>query len=187
MFFRIGSGGACPQHEARLEDYLEKLRAGRALGVDLELTAHLAVCRGCRRAIEEAQQGGRLVSEGREALPESLTEDPFFASRVAARIRGYDATRVAAADFWPALETLSLRLSAAALAVALVLAGWASWQGRAAQGSLPPSQEVARARIAPGEVRQVSARVLFPEMKRPPDNAGEAMLILASTENGRQR
>lgn len=184
MFFRKGSRGACPQNEALLEDTLEKLRSNRPLALDLELTAHLAGCAGCRRALEEAQQASGLLSKGRAALPESLTGDPFFASRVAARIRAYEAARVAGADFWPALETLSLRLSAAALSVALMLAGWAAWQRQAA-----PAQPVdaMRARSNGTETRAVETRVLFPEMKRPPANAGEAMMVLASTENGRQR
>lgn len=187
MFYRMRSRGACPQYEARLEEYVERLRSNRTLGADLELTAHIAVCRGCRRAVDEAQQAGALMAKGCEALPESLRDDPFFAGRVAARIRAYDATRAPGTEFWPALETLSLRLSAAALSVAVVLAGWASWQDRAGRAARVASPEAVRARSGAVEVRPVSARVLFPEMKRPPDNAGEAMLILASTENGRQR
>jgi hypothetical protein len=185
MWFTRGSGGACPQLEAQLEEYLERLQENRALGADPEITAHLAVCRGCRRAIEEAQGASRLLSAARAPAPESLIADPFFASRVMARIRGYAGAPLAVAEFWPALETLALRLSAAALAVTVVLAGWASWQGRQAR---PAAQEIARARSTSAvEMRTVSARVLFPEMKRPPDNPGEAMMVLASTENGRQR
>lgn len=184
MFYRMRSRGACPQYEARLEEYVEKLRSSRPISADLELTAHIANCRGCRRAIDEAHAAAGLLARSCEPLPESLADDPFFAGRVAARIRAYDAARVTNSDFWPALETLSLRLSAVALIAALALAAWDSWPGRAVPAAAP---EIARARATAGEARTVSARVLFPEMKRPPDNAGEAILILASTENGRQR
>jgi predicted anti-sigma-YlaC factor YlaD len=184
MFFRQKNRGACPQYEARLEDHLESMRASGPLSVDPDLTAHLASCQGCRRAMGEAEAAGRLLREARQALPESLASDPFFANRVAARIRAYETSRIAPADFWPALETLSLRLSAAALSVALLLGAWAAWQQQAVPAAAPAS---ARANTPGVDVRPVETRYLFPEMKRPPANGGEAMMVLASTENGRQR
>ena len=184
MFFRIGSRGACPQYEARLEDHLVDMRVGGPIAVDPELTVHMADCEGCRRALAEAVGASVLLRKGREALPESLLDDPFFASRVMARVRAYETARVAGADFWPALETLSLRLSAAALSVAMLLGAWAAWQRQAAPVATPES---ARVRTTLPDARTLETRYLFPEMKRPPANAGEAMMVLASTENGRQR
>ena len=184
MFFDKINRGACSQMEARLEDYLGRLHAERPQFADEELTVHLAGCEGCRRAIEEARAGSELLVAGRAAAPESRLSDPFFASRVMARIRAYEAGRAAGADFWPALESLSLRLSAAALSAALLLGGWAAWQWQALRA---PGPQSAQARVMAGEPRQPETRVLFPEMKRPPQDAGEAMLVMASTEKGRQR
>ena len=184
MFFRRENRRACPQYEARLEDHVETMRTGGPIALDADLTVHLVGCANCRRALDQAQEAGDLLLAAREALPESLTGDPFFAGRVAARIRAYEAARVAAADFWPALETLSLRLSGAALSAALILGAWAAWQGQ----TVPAAQVQSPRGLTMGaETRPVESRYLFPEMKRPPANAGEAMMVLASTENGRQR
>jgi hypothetical protein len=170
--------------ESRLEDYLSRLSADGPQFADEELTVHLAGCEGCRRAVEEARTVSTLLLAGRAAAPDSRVSDPYFASRVMARIREYEAARAAGAEFWPALESLSLRLSGAALSAALILGGWAAWQWQTVRTSAAQS---AQARSIAGEPRPVESRYLFPEMKRPPANAGEAIMVLASTENGRQR
>lgn len=184
MFFEMRSRGACPQMEARLEDYLSRLSADGPQFADEELTVHLAACHGCRRAVEEARTVSALLLAGRASAPDGMLSDPYFASRVMARIRAYEAARASGAEFWPALESLSLRLSGAALSAALILGGWAAWQWQALRTSAAQSAQV---RSIAGEQRQPETRVLFPEMKRPPQNAGEAMLVMASTEQGRQR
>ena len=82
---------ACAQNEARLEDYLGRLREGVALAADTELIAHLDGCAGCRGALEDARQSSALLLQGRPPLPASLTDDPFFASRVSSHIRALEA------------------------------------------------------------------------------------------------
>jgi len=192
MFFTNRKNKACAQNEARLEDYLGRLREGVALAADTELIAHLDGCAGCRGALEDARQSSALLLQGRPPLPASLTEDPYFASRVSAHIRALDgmrgdAARVRNADFWPTLEVLSLRFAGVALSAAMILGAWAAWQDQPARTAETRRRSAITAAGAAGEQRRVEARVLFPEMKRPPDNAGEAMLVFASSETGRQR
>lgn len=193
MFLEKRKNKACAQNEARLEDYLGWLREGGALAADTELIAHLEGCAGCRGALEDSRQSSALLLQGRPPLPASLTEDPFFASRVSAHIRALDgmradAARVRSADFWPTLEVLSLRLAGVALSAAMILGAWAAWQDLPARNAETARTHNATTALgAAGEQRRVEARVLFPEMKRPPDNAGEAMLVFASSETGRQR
>jgi hypothetical protein len=184
MFFEMSNRGACSQMAARLEDYVGRLSAEGPQFADEELTVHLAGCERCRRAVEEARTVSALLLAGRGAAPDSRLSDPYFASRVMARIREYETARAAGAEFWPALESLSLRLSGAALSAALILGAWAAWQWQTVRTSAAQS---AQARSIAGEPRQPETRVLFPEMKRPPQDAGEAMLVMASAEQGRQR
>lgn len=169
----------CRRFEARLEDRLESLRWDLPVPVDGELSAHLDSCGNCRAALEDARAASTLLRAGSEPLPESLTGDAYFASRVAARLRAGESEQAARTDFWPALEFLSLRLTAAALSLALLLGAWAAWtsRGGAVQvvgpGRARPSPESVRSR--PGE-----ARVLFPETSRQPVTGDEVVLTLVS-------
>ncbi len=171
------SAKACARLEARLEDHLEGLLADAPAVADDELAAHLATCTACREAVEEARWGSDILRAGREPLPESLTASPFFAARVAAHIRADRERAELAGEFWPALESLALRLTGAALSATLLLAAWAAWGGI---GARRPALETTRTR--PTEVRS-----LFPEAVRQPANADEVMLTLVSADDGRQR
>ncbi len=171
----------CRRFEARLEDRLESLRWDLPVPVDRELSAHLDSCGNCRAALEDARAASALLRAGIEPLPDSLTGDAYFARRVAARLLAAGSGHAARADFWPALEFLSLRLTAAALSLALVLGAWAAWTSRrgavqvAGPGRVRPGLESVRSR--PGE-----ARVLFPETTRQPVTGDEVVLTLVSAD-----
>ncbi len=171
----------CRRFEARLEDRLESLRWELPVPVDHELSAHLEVCEKCRMALEDARAACALLQAGSEPLPESMTSDPYFASRVAARVRAAESDHAGNTDFWPALEFLSLRLTAGALSLALILGAWAAWAGRgssaqlAGRGRTRPAVEAVRGRA--GE-----ARVLFPETSRQPASGDEVVLTLVSSD-----
>lgn len=177
----------CRRFEARLEDRLESLRWELPVPVDRELSAHLESCQNCRLALEDARAAGALLRAAYEPVPESLTGNPYFASRVSARLRRAEGQQVAGTEFWPALEFLSLRLTAGALTLAILLGAWTIWIG------WPGSQQLAtggRARPGVESVRSRSgeARVLFPETSRQPASADEVVLTLVSADDrGGQR
>lgn len=161
---------ACPEFEARLEDYLEALEAAPSARPDPDLAAHLAACAPCREAFNLACGAGPLVRESALAVPESLAADPFFAARVGARIRE-QAGR--AGEFLPLLETVSLRLMAAALSLALFL-GVLSASGI----TRVRRQTVARSRAA-------DFRVISSEVNPAPVNPDDVAIALLSSERGR--
>lgn len=171
MWFFNRSGGACPAFEARLEDYLEALDAGAPLRPDPDLAVHLADCARCRQALELASHAGALVREFAIPVPGSLAGDPFFAARVSARIRE-NAGR--AGDFWPQLESVSIRMMAYAASLAILLGALS------ASGFARISQPVV------ASLRPADFRVMSPEANPAPVNPDDVAVALLSSESGRQ-
>ena len=161
---------ACPDYEARLEDFLEALEASPSAQPDPALAAHLSACAACRDAFELACAAGPLVREAAIPVADSLSGDPFFAGRVGARIR----ERVGrSSEFLPLLETASLRLMAAALTVALFL------------GALSASGVTRSIRPAPASFRTADLRAVSPEVNPAPANPDAVVYALLTSERGR--
>jgi hypothetical protein len=163
--------GACRAFEARLEDYLETLDAGAPLRPDPDLAIHLAECARCRQALDLASHAGPLVREFAIPVPGSLAGDPFFAARVSARIRE-NAGR--AGEFWPQLESVSIRMMAYAASLAILL------------GALSASGFARLAPPAAVRLRPPDLRVLSPESNPAPVNPDDVAVALLSSERGRQ-
>ena len=163
------SDQACPQFEARLEEYLEALEAAPSARPAPDLAGHLAACAGCREAFDLACAAGPLVREAAIAVPDSLAADPFFAARVGARIREQAAR---APEFLPMLQTISLRLMAAALTAALFL------------GAISASGV---ARVSPRSASRLRAsdlRAISSNSNPTPVNPDEVIIALFSASGG---
>jgi predicted anti-sigma-YlaC factor YlaD len=119
MWFLSSRNSACRAFEAQLEDLLEAgLEARPGARPNAALAAHLSSCPACREAFDAARESSSFVRQYAIRVPDALAGDPFFATRVSARIRE-NARR--AGDFWPQLETVSLRLMAYAMSLAILL------------------------------------------------------------------
>jgi hypothetical protein len=172
MWFRPKNDRACRAMEGRLEEYLEQREADPSAKPAFEVAEHLAGCDPCRLTIQDARELNALVRAGREPLPESVALDPFFAARVGARLRE-QARR--SGDFWPQLETVSLRLMAAGLSVAVLLGAMAAW-------GVPRGPRTVAARLRPADVHAIS-----PELNPAPASPDDVVVALWSTERGRQQ
>ncbi len=162
---------ACPKFEARLEDYLEALEAQPSAKPDPSLASHLSACPDCREAFNLACAAGPLVREGALAVPDSLAADPFFASRVGARLRAQSGR---SGEFLPLLQSVSLRFMAAALSVGLLL------------GALSASGYTRAARQAVGRIRGSDVLVISRNSNPAPVNPDDVVIALLSSERGRQ-
>ena len=161
---------ACSGYEAPMEEYLEALQEDSAARPAPELARHLAACAECRGALDEVREVSALVRESALRAPAALLEDPYFAVRAAARAR--ESLR-RGGDFWRLLEAFSLRFTAAALAVALMLGAMAVWgpQRSSAQTMvrLLPVESALRspeASPARGSADDVVAAMLSPTKQR---------------------
>ena len=172
MWFFSSKNRACSVFEAPLDDFLEALETNTGARPPSALAAHLAACPACREALDAAQEAGALVREHAIRVPASLANDPFFATRVAARIRE---NARHASDFWPQLETVSLRLMAYALSLALLLGALS------ASGITRTTQQTA------GRVPPAGPRATSLEANPTPVNPDEVVVALLSSEQGRQR
>lgn len=178
FFSRNKGEGACRAFEPMLEEHLEALDDAPGARPAPALDAHLAGCAACRDALDAAREAGALVREAAVPVPDSLAGDPFFAVRVGARIRE---SMGRSGEFWPQLQTVSLRLMPYALSLALLLGALsASGFTRRYQRSM------ARARAAVS--RADASRAISPEFADPaPVNPDEVVVALLSSERGRQR
>jgi predicted anti-sigma-YlaC factor YlaD len=175
MWFFSRNPGACRAFEASLEEHLEALDTAPGARPGPALAEHLGTCATCREALDAAREVGTLVREGAMRVPESLANDPFFAVRVGARIRE---NMGRSGEFWPQLETVSLRFMAYALSLAVLL-GALSASGVTRTS---PSRDFGTARLRPADPRAIS-----PESNPAPVNPDEVVVALLSSERGRQR
>ena len=171
MSFFNRSDRACRAFDAQLEDYLEALQAGSAVRPDAALAAHLAACPRCGQALDGARASAALVREFAIPVPDSLAQDPFFAARVAARIRENSGR---AGEFWPQLESVSIRMMAYALSLAVLL------------GALSASGFARMAQPAAG-LRPADPRAVSLASGPAPVNPDEVVIALLSSERGRQQ
>jgi predicted anti-sigma-YlaC factor YlaD len=171
MWFFSRNKGACRAFEAPLEEYLEALDVVPGARPSADLAAHLAGCAVCREALDAAREAGALVREGAIPVPGSLAEDPYFAVRVGARIREHLGH---SGEFWPQLESISLRMMAYALSLAVLL------------GALSASG-VTRTAPQSTRLRPADPRAISPESNPAPVNPDEVVVALLSSERGRQR
>ncbi|HKO03508.1 MAG TPA: hypothetical protein VJW51_02110 [Candidatus Acidoferrales bacterium] len=171
MWFFNKTDGACPAFEVRLEEYLEGLQPGSVAHPDPVLATHLAGCLRCREALDQAREASALVREFAIPVPDSLAHNPFFAARVAARIRENSGR---AGEFWPQLESVSIRMMAYALSLAVLLGALS------ASGFARLSQPAASLR--PADPRAISLA-----SGPAPVNPDEVVIALLSSERGRQQ
>jgi len=162
---------ACPEFEARLEDYLQALETSPSARPAPDLAAHLSACAACREAFDLACSAGPLVREGAIPVPESMAANPFFVSRVGALVREHS---VRAGEFLPLLQTVSLRLMAAAATLALFL-------GALSAAGVTRSGQQAATRGRASDVRAISS-----ESNPATVNPDEVVIALLSSERGRQ-
>ena len=165
------SDRACRAFEARLEDYLESLDSVPAARPDPALAAHLGACPACRTAFDLASQAGPLVRHAGLSVPDSLVSDPFFAARVSARIREHAGR---SGEFLPQLQTVSLRVLAYAMSLAVLL------------GALSAAGVTRTNRLPAGAVRPAGLRAVSPEVNPAPANPDDVVIALLSSERGRQ-
>ncbi len=165
------SDRACRAFEARLEDYLESLDSASAARPDPALAAHLAACSGCREAFDLASQAGPLLRQAGLSVPDSLASDPFFAVRVSARIREHAGR---SGEFLPQLQTVSLRVMAYALSLAVLL------------GALSAAGVTRTSRTPAPRLRTAGLRAVSPEVNPAPANPDDVVIALLTSERGRQ-
>jgi predicted anti-sigma-YlaC factor YlaD len=158
---------ACREFEALLEDSL----AGQLEGPAGErLSLHLSSCDACRKALQAAGAGGRLIQFARQPVEEPGT---VFTRRVMAAIREEEARRSLAWNFWRPVEVLALRLSlTAGLALALLL-GYGMMYSRI---SAPADVEIAS---------QPGNHDLFPEPMQRPITHDEVLMNIADQSHGK--
>jgi len=157
-------GEACPEYEAKLEDYL----GGELSGADArELGEHLKSCGACAAALENAAASVRLLRFA-EATP---GPGPAFARVVMARIRSEQEALREPRGFWQPFVSLAWRFAAtAALALALMI-----------------TYDVKRRDAAPtvASVRQSEVRDLFTsEADRVPNSRDEVLIMVAEQDHG---
>ena len=161
----------CRAFEVRLEDYLESLDASPAARPDAGLAAHLDSCSACREALELARMAGPLVRERAVHVAEQLAADPYFASRVSARIREQLGR---SGEFLPQLQSVSIRVMAYALSAAVLL------------GALSAAGVTRANRPAAAVLRPAGLRALSPEANPAPANPDDVVIALLTNERGRQ-
>ena len=158
--------GACPEYEAKLEDFL----GGELLGAEKkEVTEHVQNCSGCRSAMEEAGASSRLLS----FMDVSPDPGPAFARIVMARIRTEEVAARQSRGFWQPFVSLAWRFAATA-AVALVV-------------MVTYDVRFHRAGAAPGDsaVRQSDTRDLFTtDADRVPTNRDDVLMMVAEENHG---
>jgi anti-sigma factor RsiW len=161
------NSNACPEYEAKLEDYL----SGQLLGANATAVAeHLARCGPCRAEVEQAAAAVRLL-----AVAEP-TPDPGagFARITMARIRREVAAAEEARGFWQPFVALAWRFAATVtVALALVL----SYEA-VRQHQTPAGASVAEARA--NDMRYMFAN----EADRVPSNRDDVLIMVAEGKNG---
>jgi len=167
LFNREDAAGACGAYEAALADHLE---AGPRSRPSAALAAHLESCAACSEALALAREGGALVRDHAIAVPPSLADDPYFATRVSARIREHGRH---SGDFLPQLETASLRLMAYALSLAVLLGALT------ASGVTRSSQTVAGRRAS-------GVRTASFDANPAPVNPDDVILAVLTTQGGQR-
>jgi anti-sigma factor RsiW len=157
---------ACPQYEARLEDFV----SGELSGADArDLTQHLKSCAGCSAALEDAAVSTRLLRLA-EASPDP---GPAFGRTVMARIRSEQEVAREPRGFWQPFISLAWRFAATAtLALALMVTYDVRWHQ---EGSVPGTASVRQ-----GEVHDLFTT----DADRVPTNRDDVLIMVAEENHG---
>lgn len=164
-------GLACPEYEARLEDYLSGALTGPdARDVAKNLAEHLKVCAGCRAALDAASSSARLL---RWAQP-TPDPGPEFTHNLMARIRAHQEQSAGEKNLWKLFVPLAWRFAATATLALLALV---AYDVRTSRNQPQPNVALVRA----GEARDI-----FPDPSGLPRNRDEVLMMVAETNHGNQ-
>jgi anti-sigma factor RsiW len=157
--------GACPEYEAKLEDFL----GGDLSGAEKrEVTEHLQSCSACRTAVNHADGSSRLLS----FMDASPDPGPAFARIVMARVRTEEAARQSR-GFWQPFVSLAWRFAATA---ALALVVMVTYDVRFHQAGAAPGGPT---------VQQGDTRDLFTtDADRLPTNRDDVLIMVAEENHG---
>lgn len=158
-------GRACPDYEARLEDFL----SGELSGAEKrEVADHIKSCVSCKAAMDEAQMSARLLR-----LMETSPDPGLAFSRIVmARIRSEEVARQPR-GFWQPFVSLAWRFAATA---ALALVVMVTYDVTSHQVTTEPA----------GPVAQAQLRDMFTtDATSTPANRDEFLLVSAEAENGK--
>ena len=161
-------GRACPDFEARLEDFL----SGRLSGADKrEVADHIQSCASCKAAMDDAQMSLRLLRL-MEAAPDP---GPAFSRIVMARIRTEEVARQSR-GFWQPFVSLAWRFAAtAALAfVVMVTYDVASHRPSAVDTNGPVAEQ--------SQIRDMFTT----DANAVPANRDDMFMLASETENGKR-
>lgn len=159
-------GRACPDYEAKLEDFL----SGELPGAEKrEVSDHIKACVSCKRALDEAQMSSRLL----QLMDMSPDPGPAFSRVVMARIRSEEVARQSR-GFWQPFVSLAWRFAATA---ALALVAMVTYDVTSHQVTSEPTAPVAQAQL----------RDMFTtDATSTPASRDEFLLVSAESENGKR-
>jgi anti-sigma factor RsiW len=107
-------GNACPEYEAKLEDFL----SGGLSGTDKrDVAEHLQGCASCKAALDEAAMSARLL----RLMEASADPGPAFSKIVMARIRSEQEASRQPRGFWQPFVSLAWRFAATAALAFVVM------------------------------------------------------------------
>jgi len=157
---------ACPEYEARLEDFL----SGKLSGTEKrEVVAHLRGCVSCKKAIEDAEASSRLL----RLMDVSPDPGPAFSRMVMVRIRSEQEGSRQPRGFWQPFVSLAWRFAATA---ALGLVAMVTYDVTSHQAPTPSNAIVAQ---------QTPIRDLFTtDADRVPANPDDVIVMVAETKHG---
>lgn len=156
---------ACPQYEAALEDQLQGTLRGPEAAM---LAEHLAICTGCRAALEDATVSARLLAIAEPA------PDPGagFSRIVMARIR-QELQTTESRSIWRPVVSVAWRFAASAAFALVLLASFDL--GRHSQ--FVSDQAV----VADNRMPEI-----VPERPSLPVDRDDVLLMMADTSHGKQ-
>jgi predicted anti-sigma-YlaC factor YlaD len=161
---------ACEGYEALLEDYL----SGDLDGSDrARVERHLAVCVGCKQALDNATSGNRLLESVCRFSDRAPAVGPNFSHLVMARIRIIEAVAQEGFSFWQPFVSLAWKFAAtAAFGLALLLTYTVSGTDRR-------ETEVAA-------VSQLDNQDIFsPDPTTPPADRDEVLMMVTGSDYGK--
>lgn len=159
---------ACSTYEPLLEDYLSSSLSNDA---SQNVEGHLASCRGCSAALEDARAGARLLGFSGALSQDVAAPAPAFARRVMARIHEYQAAHEAS-SFWHPFVGLAWKFAAtAALALLIMVTYAASNSGRNQAQVAPAAQAENYDLFSPNPVRSPDTRAEVISMMVEPNYA----------------
>jgi hypothetical protein len=164
-------GLACPEYEARLEDFLSGVLVGpEAQNIAKNLSEHVKVCAGCRAALDAASSSARLL---RWAQP-TPDPGPEFTRNLMALLRAEGKESAGEGNLWKLFVPLAWRFAATA---ALVLVALVAYDVTASRNRPQPNVALVPAR---------EARDIFPDPAGLPRNRDEVLMMVAETNHGNQ-